>query len=119
MQRVPYFFVFQSYPPGSQMGQRNFERAAESKQFAPESEQEVPGGQRLYQLRGDVPGVSEAGSRHPRVGAVEEQYGSAFAGERIGDGRADHARTHHCHGVIAYHLSNVYVLHPTYTFYIP
>src|SRR6478672_5500655 len=88
--------------PGQKLrrpAQRNFERAAESKQLAPESEQEVPGGQRLYQLRGDVPGVSEAGSRHPRLGAVEEQYGSAFAGERIGDGRADHARTHHCHGV--------------------
>ena len=92
--------------PGQELrrtAQRNVERAAESKQFAPESEQEAPGGQRLYQLRGDVPGVSEAGSRHPRLGPVEEQYGSAFAGERIGDGRADYARTHHCHGVIAYH----------------
>ena len=49
------------------------------------------------------PGVSEAGSRHPRLGPVEEQYVSAFAGERIGDGRTDHARAHHCHGVIAYH----------------
>ncbi len=92
--------------PGQKLrrpAKRNVEHAAEGKQLAPESEQEGPGGQRLYQLRGDVAGVSEAGSRHPRLGPVEEQYVSAFAGERIGDGRADHARTHHCHGVIAYH----------------
>ena len=54
-----------------------------------------------------MPGVSEARSRHPRLGSVEEQDGSAFAGERIGDGRADCASTHHCHGVIAYHLEIV------------
>ena len=30
-----------------------------------------------------MPGVSEAGSRHPRLGPVEEQYGSAFATDAL------------------------------------
>jgi hypothetical protein len=46
---------------------------------------------------------SEARSRHPRLGPVKEQYASAFAGERVGDGRADYACAHHCHSVVAYH----------------
>ena len=98
--------------PGQELrrpAQRNVERAAEGKQLAPETEQQAPGGQRLYQLRGDVPGVAEARSRHPGLRPVQQQYGSTFASERIGDGRADHARTHHCHGVVAHHPQIVYV----------
>src|SRR5262249_61230404 len=65
--------------------QWNIERAAENRQFAPESEKEVRGGKRLYQLSGDVPGVSETDSRHPRPGTVEAPDGSDFArGRRYG-----------------------------------
>ena len=102
--------------PGQKLrctAQRNVERAAERKQFAPDSEQECPGGQRLHQLRGNVACVSEARSRHSRLSPVEEQYGSAVAGERIGDGRTDYAGPHHCYGVIAYHRSSVYDLRST------
>jgi hypothetical protein len=66
---------------------------------------------RLTERRGSTnseamcPALPKLAPAIPGAARSSSNTGSAFADARVSRGRADHASTHHCHGVVAHHPS--------------
>jgi hypothetical protein len=89
---------------------RQIERPAEAKKFAPKSEQQAGGGQRLHQLGGDVAHVAEACPRDSRFGTIEQQDLMSLARQGKRRCRADDPRADHRDRVLPAHGHTVYDL---------
>jgi len=73
--------------------QWDVQRAVEREKLTPESKQQLPRWQRLYEFARDMPDVAEAGTARARVGPIEQCNLMPFLRQCKSDGATDHAGT--------------------------